>query len=396
MTEIMKILFILENTIKSLEGGTEVSSFHLARLLRRKEIEVEEWAPYPKRMPMYFYTGIFFQIGIFLFLLWKCVKNRPQILHIQGKYLLPPTVLVGKMLNISTVATIRDYIVICPVGLCLFDPSYKGLTLSTQGQTLSDYFKKEIPLFLSKYHSSDNLLIKTLKYIFLIRGWFVSRWLKFWLKQTNAVISVSEAVQKILFQNGISSQVIHNSFDTDFAKTFSSIINHSGEAGSRSAGHPSSILFVGKPSYGKGYDIFQSLSCMKKFKQYKFKTIGGNTKLGYEDTLREIGKALVVIVPSRWPEPFGRVALEALMTGTPVIASRRGGLTEIVSDGKTGILVEPKVDDMAGALRLIIKQNKKFRDEIKIRKEQLIEKFESIPLKSHVNLYSSLFAKMSL
>ena len=121
----MKILFVLENTIKSLEGGTEVSSFHLARLLRRRNIEVEEWAPYPKRMPIYLYTGFIFQIGIFLLLLWKCVKNRPQVLHVQGKYLLPPAILVGKILNIPTVATIRDYIVICPVGICLF----KGLAL---------------------------------------------------------------------------------------------------------------------------------------------------------------------------------------------------------------------------------------------------------------------------
>ena len=382
----MKILFVLENTIKSLEGGTEVSSFHLARLLRRNKIEAEEWAPYSKRMPMYFYTGIFFQIGIFLLLLWNCVKNRPQILHIQGKYLLPPAVLLGKIFNIPTVATIRDYIVICPVGLCLF----KGLALlQQQGQALFDnhgflfFVRKEIPLFLSKYHSPDNALIKILKYIFLIRGWLVSRWLQFWLKQTDAVVSVSEAVQKILFQYGILSQVIHNSFDTSVSSSYSSSIIH----------HPSTILFVGKPSFGKGYDIFQALSCMKEFRKYDFKTIGGETKLGYKETLEEMKKALVVIVPSRWQEPFGRVALEALMLGTPVIASRRGGLAEIVSNGKTGILVEPNVEDIAEALRLIIKKNKNFKDEIKIRKEQLIEKFESIPLKSHVDLYTRLINK---
>lgn len=387
----MRILFILENTIKSLEGGTEVSSFHLAGLLRRNNLEVEEWAPYSKRMPMYFYTGIFSQIGIFLLLLWKCVKNRPQILHIQGKYLLPPAVLVGKIFNIPTVATIRDYIVICPVALCLF----KGLALpQRQGQALFDaphgflYFvKNEIPLFLSKYHSLDNIFIKSFKYIFLIRGWFVSRWLKFWLKQADAVVSVSEATQKILSQNGISSQVIHNSFDTGLLNRLSRLTVNDSRL---------TILFVGKPSYGKGYDIFQKLSRMEEFKRYGFITIGGKTKLSYEDTLEEMRKATAVIVPSRWPEPFGRVALEALIVGTPVVASRRGGLIEIVSDGKTGILAEPTVENMADALRLIIKNNKKFRDEIKIKKEQLIEKFESVPLNAYLNLYSGLIAKINL
>ena len=104
---------------------------------------------------------------------------------------------------------------------------------------------------------------------------------------------------------------------------------------------------------------------------------------------------MTVIVPSRWPEPFGRVALEALMLGTPVIASRRGGLTEIVSDGKTGILAEPTVEDIASALRLIIKNNKKFKDEIKTRKNQLVEKFESVPLKSHIGLYTRLINKQN-
>ena len=376
----MKILFVLENTIKSLEGGTEVSSFHLAGMLRRNNLEVEEWAPYPKRLPMYFYTGIFSQIGIFLLLLWKCVKNRPQILHIQGKYLLPPAVLVGKIFDIPTVATIRDYIVICPIALCLF----KVRALFDSHHDFLFFIKKEIPLFLSKYHSSGNAFTKILKYIFLIRGWFVSRWLQLWLKQTDAVVSVSEVVQKILFQYGISSQVIHNSFDTGLLNRLSRLTVNDSRL---------TVLFVGKPSFGKGYDIFQELSRKKEFDQYKFKVIGGSSKLGYENTLKEMGQALTVIVPSRWPEPFGRVALEALMLGTPVIASRRGGLTEIVSDGKTGILVEPTVKDLAGALRSIIKNNKNFRDEIKIRKEELIEKFESIPLKSHVGLYTRLFNK---
>ena len=108
-----------------------------------------------------------------------------------------------------------------------------------------------------------------------------------------------------------------------------------------------------------------------------------------------MGKALVVIVPSRWPEPFGRVALEALMMGTPVVASKRGGLPEIIKNDVTGILADPTTEAMSNALRLIIKQNKKFRDKINISKKLLTKKFESTPLKSHVNLYSGLLAKIS-
>lgn len=56
----------------------------------------------------------------------------------------------------------------------------------------------------------------------------------------------------------------------------------------------------------------------------------------------------VVVVPSIEPEPFGRVAVEAMGFSRPVIAASHGGLVEIVADGKTGILFPPR--DMA-ALR---------------------------------------------
>jgi glycosyltransferase involved in cell wall biosynthesis len=49
----------------------------------------------------------------------------------------------------------------------------------------------------------------------------------------------------------------------------------------------------------------------------------------------------VCAVPSV-SEPLGLVALEALATGTPVVASRTGGLPEIVKHNKSGLLVPPK------------------------------------------------------
>ena len=53
-----------------------------------------------------------------------------------------------------------------------------------------------------------------------------------------------------------------------------------------------------------------------------------------------INESSMVLVPSRWDESFPLVALEAAHMGRPVIASRAGGLPEIVVHGKTGILVE--------------------------------------------------------
>jgi L-malate glycosyltransferase len=77
--------------------------------------------------------------------------------------------------------------------------------------------------------------------------------------------------------------------------------------------------------------------------------------LGLTDHVRFLGKQLnfvsvlqqadVFLLPSE-TESFGLAALEALACGVPVVASRVGGLPEVVSDGESGFLVE--VGDVAG------------------------------------------------
>jgi len=50
----------------------------------------------------------------------------------------------------------------------------------------------------------------------------------------------------------------------------------------------------------------------------------------------------IVVVPSVWPEPFGIVGIEAMAYAKPVIAFDVGGVSEWLSDGRTGFLVRPK------------------------------------------------------
>lgn len=63
--------------------------------------------------------------------------------------------------------------------------------------------------------------------------------------------------------------------------------------------------------------------------------------VSHSDVMRAWKNCAVAIVPSRWPEPFGMVALEAMAAGRPVVASAVGGLQTLVRDGKTGIHVPP-------------------------------------------------------
>ena len=62
----------------------------------------------------------------------------------------------------------------------------------------------------------------------------------------------------------------------------------------------------------------------------------------------------IAVVPS-FEEPFGLVALEASSCGVPVVASKVGGLMEIVADGESGLLVPPKdAEALAQALVMLL------------------------------------------
>ena len=66
-----------------------------------------------------------------------------------------------------------------------------------------------------------------------------------------------------------------------------------------------------------------------------------------------LGKALALLFPINWPEPFGLVVIEAMACGTPVVAFRKGSVPEVVEDGSTGFIV----DTIEEAIKAIEKIN---------------------------------------
>jgi len=80
--------------------------------------------------------------------------------------------------------------------------------------------------------------------------------------------------------------------------------------------------------------------------------------LGFRSDIPELMSACNLVVhTSTSPEPFGRVIVEAMLCGTPVVAAEAGGAVELVEHGKTGWLCPPgDVDKLADIINHCITQ----------------------------------------
>ena len=64
-------------------------------------------------------------------------------------------------------------------------------------------------------------------------------------------------------------------------------------------------------------------------------------ELSHAEVITQMGNAACLVIPSEWYETFGRVGMEALACGTPIVAARIGAVAELVDTGRTGVDFSP-------------------------------------------------------
>jgi len=354
----MKILQI--NKFFFLKGGSERYFFDLSELLSEKKHKVIVWST--QHSKNFSFPGLkdFIQFSDFSkyegFLkdfkkvrrifwnkeaakkLERIIKReKPDIAHLHNfmSHFSPSIIFTLKKYNIPIVMTLHDYKLFCP-----------NYQLFSKKKVCFDCLeKRNFNSCLSKKCIKDS-------YIKSLIGYLEAKSQKDILKITEKIdvfLAPSRFMEKKAIQAGIpAKKIIHLPY----------FVSKDKKQSSSSKENPY-LLYFGRLNQEKGINLLikSFVEVSKDFSKWKLKIIGNGPEkeklknlakkcnqiefLGYKksDELKKlISNTYLTILPSIWPDNFPFSILESLSLAKPVLASRVGGIPELVKDKKTGLL----------------------------------------------------------
>lgn len=378
----MKILYISEYYPPYIKGGAEISTSLLVQNIQKfnkcfvltSKLQNKNWKE--KRVPVFpqlhiisitsasFFSYIKYFIMILIgpiFNLWitiRIIKElKVDIVHIvPTSYLLLPLIIVPFLLRKRIVVDIRDYSAICPTGavtLGCAEQQYRnhGFHCFKGSYAIPKLYRFIAPLFMFYEYS-----------LFLLyRGIF------------RLIYNLSSSIKIVTLSHFMNGQMIDAGF---ISKRMSVIYNIANDIKVKTYNKKLQIIFAGRLEQAKGvWDVIlaykklkisnlkliiigsgkESNELNKYIRNEKVKGVILKGRVSQKKLLPMIASSLLIIAPSRWPEPFGRFIFDAMITKTPIIATKIGGIVEAVKDGSTGILVPPaQPDKLANAIKKLL------------------------------------------
>lgn len=348
----MKILAI--NKFYYLKGGAERHFFELNEELRRNGHEVIPWAMASEQNEASAYSRYFIpfrdmhRLGLKSFLgffynfeaqraLKKIIQQeKPELAHLHNIYhqFSPAIIRTLKKAGIPVVMTLHDYKIACP----------NTFMFSKGGPCRRCVAGSYLPCFFRRcVHGSY-----AMSFLALLEAWLHRKILKSY-EQVDLFIAPSQYLKDTIAQSGIPKEkilVLKNFVPQKFLKDF------------RPSASQDHFLYYGRLSPEKG--VGGLIEAVAQISGAKLRVVGAGPdffvlqklvldrglagrveligpKYG-EALLEEIRSAKAVIIPSLWPENMPLTMLEAMAQSKVVVASRLGGLPEIIQDGQNGFL----------------------------------------------------------
>jgi glycosyltransferase involved in cell wall biosynthesis len=358
----MKILQI--NKFFFLKGGAERYFFDLSELLTKKGHQVSAWSTqrprnfsWPDQEGFAQFNDLSQKEGF-----WKDFKKvrdifwnreakkkleklirkeKPEMAHLHNifSHLSPSIIFALKKRRIPIVLTLHDYKLFCP-----------NYQFFSQGKICFDCLKKK-----NYYSCLSKKCIKNSSIKSLI-GCLETKWQKDFLKIAEKIdifLAPSFYMKGKALAWGIPAEkIIHLPY----------FVNNDFSGQSNLKGNPY-FLYFGRLSQEKGIKFL--IKTFLKASDKSLKIVGqgpqrekleklaknGRKKIEFlgekkGQQLKEIiSEAYSIIVPSLWPENFPYTILESFALAKPVLATKVGGLPELVKNKQTGLLFEPNNQD---------------------------------------------------
>jgi glycosyltransferase involved in cell wall biosynthesis len=177
------------------------------------------------------------------------------------------------------------------------------------------------------------------------------------IKRVNKVVALSSFMQNLLKQEGIEAAYVPNGIELPIDRDNSTADSHKPDR--------RRLLYAGRLEPYKGVEyLIQALPSIRQETMNAELVIAGDGSyrlalqkmaqdIGVGDSVKFRGRLKedelkaeyrdcdIFVMPSTWPEAFGKTGVEALAWGKPVIGTGLGGMSDWLHDGKNGCIVPP-------------------------------------------------------
>ncbi|MCK4234764.1 glycosyltransferase family 4 protein [candidate division WOR-3 bacterium] len=281
-------------------------------------------------------------------------KENPDIAHIHkfNNSLTPSILYALKKKDIPVVQTLHDYRMVCP-NYSLYDFNNSEVCEDCKGHNYFNAVRRRCHEIGTSYLVGLNIAVESYLYHFL----------KTYENTIDLFIAPSNFLMKKMIEFGVDKNKIIHISNFVYYEKFTPEYNNSNY-----------ILYFGRIEKYKGVKTL--IYAMRYVRSSKLYVVGEGTYkneleeyikkyqiknvlfLGFKTgkELKEVIKnSIFTVVPSEGYESFGLVVLESFASGKPVIASRLGGLAELIEDNIDGLLFEPgNIEDLSDKMNILL------------------------------------------